>query len=86
MTLNEKLDVVENILKGNCHYKGRRDPGYYGPHLDYVRNTDSVDVFSEHDVAFYWADLVADIVNALGLSQYINYDCERKCVFSHIYG
>ncbi len=85
MTLKEKLDVVEEILKQSCHYKGNRTADYFGPYFDYVRNVGSIDVFSEKDTAFYWTDIVHNISNTLKLSQYIRYDTEKCRVFSHIY-
>ncbi|SHL72740.1 hypothetical protein SAMN04488494_0580 [Xylanibacter ruminicola] len=85
MTLEEKLDVVEEMIKQSCHYKENRTPDYLGPCIDYVRNVGSIDVFSEKDTAFYWTEFVHNISQALCLSQYINYDPEICRVFSHIY-
>lgn len=86
MITKEKLDIVEFLLKEKFNYKGNRRADYTGPYFDYVRDSDKIDVFTEGwDTAFYWAEMVCEIVIAVGASVFMSYDNDKKGVYAHIY-
>ena len=86
MITKEKLDIVEFLLKEKFSYKGNRRADYTGPYFDYVRDSDNIDVFTEDfDTAFYWMEMVCEIVKAVGASMFVSYDNDKNGVYAHIY-
>lgn len=86
MITEEKLDIVEFLLKEKFNYKGNRRADYSGPYFDYVRDSGKIDVFTEGcDTAFYWTEMVCGIVKAVGASMFVSYDNDKNGVYAHIY-